>query len=110
MPSGRTALYPVLTAVTRRSEWIVLYAGLAGLFQAGVDLVFFDELMKRVPPPYSATFVAMGQVLTYLATLIGPLAGTVLADRIGLSGALLASAAIRLTGFALFALSREGKG
>ena len=35
--------------VHERVEWVVLYAGLAGIFQAGLDLVFFDELMRTVP-------------------------------------------------------------
>jgi hypothetical protein len=32
-------LYPALTAFTQRVELIVVYAGLAGIFQAGVDLL-----------------------------------------------------------------------
>jgi len=38
-----------------------------------------------------------------------PLVGTFLADYIGLGGALLVSAALRLAGFALFALSKPGR-
>ena len=44
-----------MTAITQRVELIAIYAGLAGIFQAGLDLVFFDELMKTVPLEYSAT-------------------------------------------------------
>jgi len=96
-------LYPALTAFTQRVEWIALYAGLAGIFQAGLDLVFFDELMKTVPPEYSATFVSLAQSLQYLSTVASPLVGTFLADHIGLGGGLLVSAALRLIGFGLFA-------
>ncbi len=59
--------------------------------------------MKTVPPKYSATFVSLAQSLQHLATVASPLVGTWLADTIGLSGALLVSAALRLLGFALFA-------
>jgi hypothetical protein len=38
--------------------------------------------------------------------MVTPLLGTALADRIGLGGALVASAALRLTGFLLFALGK----
>jgi MFS family permease len=100
-------IYPALTAFTHRVEWIVFYAALAGIFQAGLDLVFFDELMKTVPPEYSATFVSLAQSLQYLSAVAAPLVGTFLADRIGIGGGLLVSAALRLGGFGLFAWGRE---
>lgn len=96
------ALYPALTALTDRIELVVLIAAVAGVFQAGLDLVFFDELMKTVPPEYSATFVSLAQSLQYMATVASPLIGTILADSIGLSGALLVSGGIRFLGFILF--------
>ena len=100
-------LYPALTAFTHRVELIVLYAGLAGIFQAGLDLVFFDELMKTVPPEHSATFVSLAQSLQYLSTVASPLVGAFLADHIGLGGGLLVSAALRLIGFGLFAWEKK---
>jgi MFS family permease len=96
------ALYPALTAATLRAEWVAVYAGLAGIFAAGLNLVFFDELMKTVPVQYSATFVAVAQSLQHLSTMVSPLLGTALADRIGLAGALVAGGALRLVGFLLF--------
>lgn len=98
------SLYPALVASTGRVEIIRAFALLAGVFQAGLDLVFFDELMKTVPDDYSATFVSLAQSMGYLSTIFAPLMATFLGDRIGLAGALVASAAIRLSGFALFAL------
>ena len=95
-------LYPALSAATARIELIILYAGIAGLFQAGLDLVFFDELMKTVPAEYSATFVSLSQSMQYLATILAPLLGTWLANYIGLGGALWVSAGLRLLGFLLF--------
>ena len=67
--------YPALTASTHEVKWVYLFAGMAGLFQAGLDLVFFDELMKTVPPQYAATFVALAQSMQYLSTIIAPMAG-----------------------------------
>ena len=94
--------YPALSASTPQINWIILFAGIAGLFQAGLDLVFFDELMKTVPAEYSATFVALSQSMQYLAMIVAPLLGTWLADYIGLGGALWLSAGLRLLGFLLF--------
>jgi Na+/melibiose symporter-like transporter len=95
-------LYPALSAATPRVELIILYAGIAGFFQGGLDLVFFDELMKTVPAEYSATFVSLAQSMQYLSTIIAPLFGTWLANYIGLGGALWLSAGLRLFGFLLF--------
>jgi len=94
--------YPALTAFTPQVPLIIIYAAIAGLFQAGLDLVFFDELMKTVPPEYSATFVSLVQSMQYLSAIIAPLVGTWLADSIGLGGALWVSAGLRLLGFLLF--------
>jgi len=96
------ALYPALSAATPRIELIILYAGIAGFFQGGLDLVFFDELMKTVPMEYSATFVSISQSMQYLSMILAPLIGTWLAGYIGLGGALWLSAGLRLLGFLLF--------
>lgn len=103
------AFYPALTAATPRVGLIVLYAGIAGLFQAGLDLVFFDELMKTVPPEYSATFVSISQSLQYFSAIIAPTVGTWLADTIGLGGALWVSAGLRVLGFILFLIPDRRK-
>lgn len=95
-------LYPALTAATTRIDLIILYAGFAGLFAGGLDLVFFDELMKTVPAEYSATFVSLAQSMQYVSTIFAPLIGTWLAGFIGLNGALWLSAGLRLIGFLLF--------
>jgi len=94
--------YPALTAATPQVPLIIVYAAIAGLFQAGLDLVFFDELMKTVPQEYSATFVSLVHSMQYFSAIIAPLIGTWLADWIGLGGALWVSAALRLLGFLLF--------
>jgi predicted MFS family arabinose efflux permease len=96
------AFYPALSAATPRVDFIILYAGVAGLFQAGLDLVFFDELMKTIPAEYSATFVALAQSMQYFSMILAPLIGTWLANYIGLGGALWLSAGLRVLGFMLF--------
>ncbi len=100
------SLYPALVASTGRVTVMVVLAAFAGIFQAGLDLVFFDELMKTVPAAQTAVFVSFAQGLQYLSAIAAPLAGTLLADYIGLGGALLASAVLRLAAFALFARRR----
>lgn len=36
-------IYPILVALTRRVELIAALAGITGIFQAGLNLVFFDD-------------------------------------------------------------------
>ena len=102
-------LYPALSAATPHINLIIVYAGIAGLFQAGLDLVFFDELMKTVPAEYSATFVSLAQSMQYLSMFLAPLLGTWLANYIGLGGALWLSAGLRVFGFLLFLKPDRGE-
>lgn len=97
------SMFPALVSVTNDVKVIIVFAGIIGIFQAGLDLVFFDELMKTVPPDYSATFVSLAQSLTYLSAVVSPLIGTSLATQFGIPTALVISTLIRLAGFALFA-------
>jgi len=100
------SLYPIMTGLTSSLWPIPLYAGLAGIFQAGLNLVFFDELMRTVPDKYSATFVAVAQVVQYVAAMLAPFLGTALAEWFGFPVAFIASGALSLIGFALFLQDR----
>lgn len=101
------SLYPILTGLTRTLWPIPLYAGLAGIFQAGLNLVFFDELMRTVPDKYSATFVAVAQVVQYIAAIMAPFLGTALAEWFGFPIAFITSGILSLAGFALFFLEKR---
>ena len=96
------SLYPGLVALSQNQVTVFVYTAIAGVFQAGIDLVFFDELMRTIPPRYSPTFVSLNQSVQYIPVILAPLAGTYLSVHIGLSNALLLSAGIRLLGFFLF--------
>lgn len=100
------SLYPLIVGMTHRVELIVVFAGLAGVFQAGINLVFFDELMKTVPPDQAPMFVSVAMSMRNVSVIMGPLLGTALADWFGLAGALFVGAAVRFLGFALFALRK----
>lgn len=97
------SLYPIMTGMTSNIWPIPFYAGIFGIFNAGLNLVLFDELMKRIPIEYSATFVAAGQSIQYLSSIVAPLLGTWLAESFGFSTALILSGIVSLIGFGLFA-------
>jgi MFS family permease len=96
------SLYPALLASTKLLGLIAVLAGMAYFFQAGLDLVFFDEMMRSVPPEESIPYVSLAQTIQYLGTIGGPLLGSFMADQIGLIGALWIGAGIRAVAFLLF--------
>jgi hypothetical protein len=100
-------LYPLLTATTHSLVPIIIFTAIAGLFQGGLDLVFFDEYMKTIPDEYSAILVSLEQSIQYLSVIAAPLIGTSLANYIGLGGALWVSAGLRLVGFVLFLIPKK---
>ncbi|MGQ9839166.1 MAG: MFS transporter [Anaerolineae bacterium] len=103
------SFYPLLTALTRMPELLILWAALGGLFMAGIDLVFFDLLLRTVPGEHQSTYVGMYQTTVHIATFLAPLAGTALADGIGIVPALIVGTALRLAGFGLMAWLGVGK-
>jgi len=96
------SLYPMLVSLTVVPWQIALIAGFAGIFSGGVDLVFFDELMKTVPVQYSAIFVSVAQMIQYLAAIIAPMLATFIADTFSLQAGLVTATVVRFTGFLLF--------
>ncbi|MEN6524122.1 MAG: MFS transporter [Anaerolineaceae bacterium] len=96
------AIFPILVALTHQEILITIFAGIMGISSAGVNLIFFDELMQTIPPKYSATFMSISQSLEFLAAVIAPLIGSLIANHIGLSYALIIGGSIRVAGFVLF--------
>lgn len=96
------SLFPILTGMTDRVWPIILYAAVNGIFQAGLNLVLFDELMKLIPIQYSASFVSVAQGIQYLSSVIAPTIGTLMSDQIGIQMTLVIGGIVSLAGFALF--------
>ncbi len=103
------SLYPMLVGLTNHVWPVVIFAGLSGIFTAGLNLVFFDELMRRVPVEYSATFVAAAQGLQYMSSIVAPLLATWLSSQLGFGLALILAGAVSLTSFFLFLLESAGQ-
>jgi hypothetical protein len=96
------ALYPLAVAATTEIWILALLAGLVGFFVAGNDLVNFDLLLSSIPTDHQAMLVGFYQTLQNSALFIMPLVGTLLADQIGLTGALVIAGLLRLMGSGLF--------
>ena len=102
-------LFPFLLSTTHLEWLIAIFYAFLGIFAAGLNLVFFDELMKTIPPQYAATFNSISQSMEYLAALIGPMMGSLISNQIGLTFALIISGTIRLMGFILFLVDKPTK-
>ncbi len=100
-----SALFPIAVALTHDVVLITVLAGVNGIFQAGLNLVFFDELMKTVPAEYSSTFVALAQGLQFFSSVLSPLVATAIGDAFGFWVALVISGGVQFAGFAMFALN-----
>lgn len=96
------SFYPMAIAISKAYWLVAVFAAIQGLFEAGLNLVFFDELMKTVPEEHTASFVSIAQSIQFLASVIAPTIATTLADQLGLSAALVIAGVIQLTGFMLF--------
>lgn len=103
------SFYPLLTALTTAPNLLVLWAALGGLFTAGIDLVFFDLLLRTVPAEHQASYVGMYQTTVYIATFLAPLAGTALSDSIGIVPALIIGTVLRLAGAGMMARLGVGR-
>jgi MFS-type transporter involved in bile tolerance (Atg22 family) len=100
--------YPLLTGLTRNVALLPIYAGFAGIFAAGIDLVLFDILLSTCPPRHTAAYIALYQMTTYVATFVAPTLGTFIAGTLGYAPALFVSAGLRFAGAALFVLLGVG--
>lgn len=96
------SIYPILVALQSQIWPILIFAAINGIFAAGQSLVLFDELMKRVPPEYSATFNAAAQGMQYMSSIAAPLFAAWLSEQIGFNLALIFSGLVGLIGFIMF--------
>ncbi len=93
------SLYPIAVVITD-NPWVILGVNfLAGLFQAGVDLVLFDELMKTFPAEKSSIYISISHGLQYFIAFTFPVIGSVIANNSGLVFALIVSGFIKIIGF-----------
>jgi MFS-type transporter involved in bile tolerance (Atg22 family) len=103
------SFYPLLTGLTTTAAILPLWAGMAGFFSAGIELVFFDVLVSTCPADQQASYIGMYQTTVYVAAFIAPLLGTALSDHFGIVPILIAATVIRLLGFGLITKLGVGK-
>lgn len=105
-----SSLYPAALSLTGELVVVAALATVASFFQAGVDLILFDELMRTVPRQYGVTFVSIDTTLVNMATIVAPLIGATMAGLFGIELALRFGAFVSLCGLLLFVQAARRKG
>lgn len=103
------AAYPLLTALTSTVWPLLIFAGIAGIFVAGTDLVIFDVVAATAPEEARGTAIGLYHTTNYIATFAAPLIGTVASNVVGIGTMLAVAAALRLIGGILFLVFGVGK-
>lgn len=96
------AFYPIILSFTTAIPLVILLSGIAALFAAGIDLVFFDIVVSSYPQQEAATFVGVQQETVYLVSFIAPFVATFIATAVSIPFSLVVAGLIRLVGFAMF--------
>jgi MFS family permease len=102
LASAGTSLYPLATSFVRDEIWLIPVALIFGAFASGIDVSFFEALLRSSPSEHLQTFIGINASLANLVIFVAPIGGTLLANVIGIHAALIAAAAIGLIGTALF--------
>jgi MFS family permease len=110
LASAGTSLYPLATSLVREEIWLIPVGIIWGLFASGIDVSFFEALLRSSPPERLQTFIGINSALANLVVFVAPIAGTLLADLIGIREALITAGVISLIGtglFVTFSIARE---
>jgi len=103
------SFYPFATALVKDAFWLIPATLIWGAFASGIDVSFFEGLLHTCPPDRLQTFIAVNSAVANFVIFLAPIAGTLLADLIGIRVALVSAAAISLIGSALFYLLNVAK-
>ncbi|MGH2460686.1 MAG: MFS transporter, partial [Chloroflexota bacterium] len=103
------SFYPFATALVSQAVWLIPATLIWGTFASGIDVSFFEGLLHTCPADRLQTFIAVNSALANLVIFLAPIAGTLLADLVGIRVALVSAAALSLIGSALFYLLNVAK-
>jgi len=107
--SAVLCLYPVLTALSTSLPPLLGVAVIGGIFSSGLALALFNTTLALAPEDRRATYVALYTMLINVAAFLAPLAGSLLAEAMGIRETLYLSGGLRLLGVGLFAVALSGR-
>jgi len=95
-------LFPVLTGLSPRVEFLLLPSIAAGVFGAGFNLSFFNTLLEVCPQERRPSYVAINTTLINVAAFLAPLLGTSLPNLLDIRVVFFIAGALRLLGTGFF--------
>jgi MFS family permease len=109
LAGGCFALYPIVTALAGRVEWLLPAAVIWGFCASGLDIGLFDMLLAACPEGRQPSFAATANMLVSAVAFVGPLLGAALAQSLNTRAALFIIGALQLASIVFFRLlpSRE---
>ena len=96
------ALGPLVTSQLDLVAAVAVVAALTSVFQAGLDLAFFDEVMKTIPRHLGAALTGVDQTAQNLVALAVPILVVVLTSAVGIRGGLVAASILLMVAAATF--------
>jgi MFS family permease len=101
-----TWIFPLTLALFTDLNIIIFGNFLVNLMHPGFDLSNLNVLLKLSPPEDRPTYVSWFNVVINVSAFAGPIVGALLADRFGIPGVLMLSAALRVVGGILYNTNR----
>jgi len=95
-------LFPVLTGLSPRVEFLLPVSVIGGVFGAGFNLSLFNTMLEVCPQERRPSYVAIHTTMINVAAFLGPLLGVSLANALSIRSALFIAGLGRLLGALLF--------
>ena len=95
-------LVPILVGLLPNLTLILFVVGLNGMLGPAVNLSHFNILLKVMPADQRPVYTAMYTTIVNLGAFICPLIGVLVAERIGISSALIVFGALSILGSSSF--------
>jgi len=92
------SLFPTLTGLSPRVEWLLVASLWGGLFGPGFNISVFNALLDNTPTDRRPSYVGMHTMLVNVAVFLAPLLGSALAEMWSVRLILIASGGVRLLG------------
>lgn len=96
------SIYPILTAAVTSPDLLVPVAIVWGAFAGGIDIAFFETLLRSCPEGRRTSFVAANSAFANFAIFVAPIVGTLLLGVLDIRAVLVLAGVVSFAGAALF--------